>query len=101
MGTWPETRASRLASRPLLAWPRSGVRCGTASTQLPANSAGAVSRAPPLLGPAHSPGEDGAAAPGEGVGVLLPEHVAHAAAGDDLQAATTLPHAEGDLCGGG
>lgn len=45
----------------------------------------------------HLPGEDSAAAAGESVGVLLPEHVAHAAAGDDLQAAPTLPHAEGDL----
>lgn len=47
----------------------------------------------------HLPGEDRAAAPRERVGVLLPEHVSHAAAGDDLQAAAALPHAERDLCG--
>lgn len=59
---------------------------------------GAVSGA---LGPArplgHLPGKDGATAAREGVGVLLPEHVSHAAAGDDLQAAAALPHAERDL----
>lgn len=32
--------------------------------------------------------------------MLLPEHVSHTAAGDDLQAAAALPHAERDLWGG-
>lgn len=69
---------------------------GQASTQLQDDSWPVRSAAPRP----HSPGEDGAAAPREGVGVLLPEHVPHAAAGDDFQAAAALPHAEGDLCGG-
>lgn len=34
----------------------------------------------------------------ENVRVLLPEHVTHSAAGEDLQTAAALPHAEGDLC---
>lgn len=34
----------------------------------------------------------------EDVRVLLPEDVAHSAAGEDLQAAAALPHPEGDLC---
>lgn len=60
--------------------------------------AGPVSSAQGLAGPlGHLPREDSAAASREGVGVLLPEHVSHAAAGDDLQAAATLPHAERDL----
>lgn len=45
----------------------------------------------------HLPGEDRAAATRESVGVLLSEHVSHATAGDDLQAATALPHTERDL----
>ncbi len=36
---------------------------------------------------------------GEGVGVLLAEDVADAGAGDDLEGAAALPHAERDLCG--
>lgn len=51
----------------------------------------------PCSSPNYLPCKDGAAAAWERVGVLLPEHVSHAAARDDLQAATTLPHAERDL----
>ena len=43
------------------------------------------------------PGKDVAAAPGEGVGVLLPEDVAHAGAGHNLQPTSALPHAERNL----
>lgn len=34
----------------------------------------------------------------EHIRVLLPEDVTHPAAGEDFQAAATLPHPEGDLC---
>lgn len=34
----------------------------------------------------------------EVVGVSFPEDMAHPAAGDDLQTATTHPHPEGELC---
>lgn len=34
----------------------------------------------------------------ENIWVLLPEDVAHSAAGDDLQAAAAHPHSEGDFC---
>lgn len=45
----------------------------------------------------HLPSEDSTAATGESIRVLLAEHMSHAATGDDLQAPTTLPHAERDL----
>ena len=41
---------------------------------------------------------DLATAARERVGVLLPEHVTHAAARNDLQRAAALPHAERKLC---
>lgn len=47
--------------------------------------------------PRPLPGKHGPAASWEGVGMLLPEDVAHSAAGDDLQAPAALPHPEGDL----
>ena len=47
--------------------------------------------------PARVLGEDVAGAAREGVGVLLAEDVAHAAARDDLQGAAALPHPERDL----
>lgn len=43
------------------------------------------------------PGEHGAAASRKRVGMLLPKHVSHSTAGDDLQTATTLPHSERDF----
>ena len=45
-------------------------------------------------------GEHVARAAREAVGMLLAEHVPHARARHDLQAAPALPHPETDLCGG-
>lgn len=52
---------------------------------------------PDLGGAASVACEDVATAPGERVGVLLPEDVTHPAAGDDFQAAAALPHSEGNF----
>lgn len=53
---------------------------------------------PDLGCPTCVPGEHVAGAAREGVGMLLTEHVANSGARHDLQAASTLPHAETDLC---
>lgn len=52
---------------------------------------------PDLGGAASVACKDVATAPGERVGVLLPEDVTHPAAGDDFQAAAALPHSEGNF----
>lgn len=80
-----------LATVPLLS---SGARCLSRDT-VPTQSQGLLSRQQTSgLAFRVLPGKDSATATGECVGVLLPEHVTHTAARDDLQAAAALPHSE-------